>query len=99
MLATINQQRRSQVYKKLIDGFDMISEALIEIGADKENLPVKLIVARIVAGLGFNNPEIGDDIAMLRFAVENDDLTLTKLTARVMGNTLNASDDTVPEQV
>jgi hypothetical protein len=83
------------MYKKLIDGIDMISEALMEIGADKDNKPVKLIVARIVNHLGFN--DLGDDIAMLRFAVENDDLSLTKLTARIMGNTADASDDTVPE--
>ena len=72
-------------YKKLVDGIDMMGEALIEIGNSKDAKPIKLIVSRLINNMGFNNPEIGDDIAMLRFAVENDDESLEKLTASITG--------------
>jgi len=72
-------------YNKLIDGIDLMSEALIEIGNNGEPKPIKLLVSRLIEKLGFNDQSIGDDIAMIRFAVANDDESLEKLTAQVTG--------------
>lgn len=80
-------------YVKLIEGIDIMGEALVKIGTEAENKPLKLLVSRLIEKLGFNNPSVGDDIAMIRFAVENDDESLEKLTAKVTGD---APAETVP---
>jgi DNA-directed RNA polymerase delta subunit len=72
-------------YKQLVDGLDTVGQALVAIGQDKEPAQIKLLVSEIVNMLGFDNPEIGDKIAMLRYAVENDDKSLEKLTKLVTG--------------
>lgn len=72
-------------YKDLIEGIDKMGEALITIGKSEDNKPIKMLVARLIGKLGFNNAEVGDDIAMIRFAVENDDESLEKLTANITG--------------
>jgi hypothetical protein len=72
-------------YKNLVKGIDLIGESLIAIGKDKSAKQIKLILTEVVNGLGFDNPEIGDKIAMLRFAVENEDWDLKKLTAMITG--------------
>ncbi len=77
-------------YEKLIDGIDMMGEALIEIGKNAENKPLKLIVSKLIEKLGFNDTSIGDDIAMIRFAVTNDDESLEKLTAQVTSGVVYA---------
>ena len=74
-----------QEYKDLITGIDKMGEALIAIGNSEDNKPIKMLVARLIGKLGFNNTEVGDDIAMIRFAVENDDESLEKLTANITG--------------
>ena len=79
-------------YKKFLDGLTMMSEALIAIGEDGDDSPIKLILSRITRGIQVN----GDDIAMLRFAVDNDDKDLKKLTAEV---TKSATTEPVPEGV
>ena len=70
-------------YEKLVQGIDAMGEALIAIGRSPDNKPIKLLASRLIGKLGFNNPEIGDDIAMIRFAVANDDESLEKLTANI----------------
>lgn len=72
-------------YKKLVEGLTLLGEGLIEIGASNENPPIKLLVAQLMSKLGFNDPEVGELVAMIRFAVENDDLSLEKLTASIAG--------------
>ena len=74
------------MYKKLVDGFAMIGEALQEIGESKETPQVKLLVGQLTKRLNLADPELGEIIAMIRFAVENDDLELKKLTAQLMGS-------------
>jgi hypothetical protein len=72
-------------YKKLVEGLDQVGEALIAIGKDQDPAQIKLLVSEIVNMMGFDNPEIGDKIAMLRYAVENDDKSLQKLTQMITG--------------
>jgi len=74
-------------YIKFIEGLDKMGEALIDIGQTAENKPLKLLVSNLVTKLGFNDVSVGDDIAMIRFAVQNDDESLEKLTAQVTGDT------------
>ncbi len=79
-------------YKNFLNGLAQMGDALVAINTDGSNAPIKLIVGRITASMVVN----GDDIAMLRFAVENDDMSLEKLTAKIAGNT-DAADSPVPE--
>lgn len=72
-------------YIKLMHGIDEMGDALIQIGQSKDNKPIKLLVARLIGKLGFNDQSVGDDIAMIRFAVDNDDESLEKLTANITG--------------
>ncbi len=72
-------------YSKLIQGIDLMSESLIEIGRNADNKPIKLLVSKLVDKLGFNDLTVGEDIAMIRFAVANDDESLEKLTAQITG--------------
>lgn len=78
-------------YKKLVDGIDQMGQALIAIGNSEDHKPIKLLVSRLIGKLGFNNQEVGDDIAMIRWAVENDDETLEKLTEHVTGGGIPAA--------
>lgn len=70
-------------YTKLVEGLDSMSEALIALGQSSDTKPIKLLVTKLVEKLGFNDMTIGDDIAMLRFAVKNNDESLEKLTAKI----------------
>ncbi len=72
-------------YSKLIQGIDLMSESLIEIGRNADNKPIKLLVSKLVEKLGFNDLTVGEDIAMIRYAVANDDESLEKLTAKITG--------------
>lgn len=74
-----------KAYKTLVEGLTQVGEGLIEIGASEKNPPIKLLVAQLMNKLGFNDPEVGELVAMIRFAVENDDLSLEKLTANIAG--------------
>ena len=80
-------------YDKFLKGLAMMGEALTTISADGDNSPIKLIMGRITAGIVVN----GDDIAMLRFAVENDDKSLEKLTAEVTKVPSDAANQPVSE--
>ena len=72
-------------YVKLVKAIDMLGESLMAIGTDGSTKPIKLLVSRLINDLGFQNQAIGDNIAMIRFAVENDDESLEKLTAQYTG--------------
>lgn len=74
-----------QHYVDLVKGIDLMSESLISIGKSEGNEPIKILIAGLIGKLGFNNQEVGDDIAMIRFSVKNDDASLEKLTAHMMG--------------
>ncbi len=82
-------------YKKLLDGLAMVGEAITEISTKEEHQQADLIVVEIVNMLGFDNPDFGDKLAMLRFVVENEDYDLSKLTKQMM----NASPQPVSEEV
>ena len=75
-----------QEYKDLIKGIDLMGKALVEIGNSQDNKPIKMLVAKFIDKLGFNDPSVGDDVAMIRFAVVNDDESLEKLTAQITGS-------------
>ncbi len=75
-----------QEYKDLVTGIETMGEALIKIGSNEDNKPIKMLVVRLIENLGFNSSTVGDDIAMIKFAVENDDESLERLTAKITGN-------------
>ena len=72
-------------YEKLVEGFALIGEGLQEMNADGTSYPIKILVSKLVAKMGFNNEDALDELSMIRFAVENKDYSLEKLTSRVMG--------------
>jgi hypothetical protein len=74
-----------EAYKDLVDGLAKVGESLVAIGNDETNYPVKLLIGQLISKLGFNDPDVGDLIGMIRFAVDNDDLGLEKLTAKIAG--------------
>ena len=73
----------NKAYKDLIDGLAQVGDALIAIGSDKKAAPIKLLVSELVNKLNLNNPEAVDTLTMLRYAVDNEDESLEKLTAFV----------------
>lgn len=72
-------------YKNVVDGLAMVGDGLVAIGEADGSQPIKLLVAQLVNKIGLNNPEVGELVTMIRFAVENDDLGLEKLTAEIAG--------------
>ena len=73
-----------QEYKDLLDGLTKVGEAITAISQRKEHVQADLIVVELVNMLGFDNPEFGEKLAMLRFVVENEDHDLSKLTKMMM---------------
>jgi hypothetical protein len=67
-------------YKNLVDSIAAVGEALTAIGQEEANDPIKLLVNDLVTQLNFTNPQAADTLAMLRYAVDNDDASLVKLT-------------------
>lgn len=78
-------------YKKLVDGLADVGEALIAIGQDPEQNQIKLLVSELVTKLNLNNADAVDTLTMLRFAVDNDDADLSKLTAFITGEPAQAA--------
>lgn len=72
-------------YQKLLDGLTLIGQSLQEINASKEPLPINILVSKFVGILGLNNPEMVDELSLLRFAIQNEDPYLVKTSALVMG--------------
>jgi len=73
----------NKAYKELVDGLATVGQALIAIGNDEQPAPIKLLVSELVNKLNLNNPDAADTLTMLRYAVDNDDASLEKLTAYV----------------
>lgn len=76
-------------YAMFIDGLSMVGESLQLLNEDKTNFPIKLLISKLVSRLGLNNPELLEELTMIRFAVENKDYTLELLTAQIMGTSAN----------
>lgn len=77
--------QEKDAYQKLVEGFTLLGQGLQEINDAKQTLPINILVSKLVGRLGLNDPEIIDELSMLRFAVVNKDYGLEKLTALVMG--------------
>ncbi len=73
----------NKAYKDLVDGLAQVGDALVAIGEDPTPAPIKLLVSELVNKLNLNNGDAVDTLTMLRYAVDNDDETLTKLTAYI----------------
>ena len=73
-------------YECLVEGFLLIGESLQALNEDGTNYPIKLLISKLIDKMGFNNPDALEELTMIRFAVENKDYNLEKLTAQVMGS-------------
>ena len=80
-MADTTVQEAIAPYKKFIDALGAAGDALNVITNSEVNPQIKILVSNIVVKLGLNNADAADDITMLRWAVDNEDLTLEKLTA------------------
>lgn len=76
-------------YKKLLEAITMMGEALTAIGNDGSNKPIKLLVSNLVEKFNID----GNDVALFKYAVENEDWDLTKLTEKVTGMDTDDIDD------
>lgn len=81
----IKEIKDMDAYEKLVEGFYLIGEGLQESAEDGKNYPIKLLISKLIGKMGFNNPDALEELSMIRFAVENNDYTLEKLTAQVVG--------------
>jgi hypothetical protein len=79
-------------YEMFIEGLSLVGESLQLLNTNKDNFPIKLLISKLVSRLGLNNPELLEELTMIRFAVENKDYSLEKLTAQIMGTTAGESD-------
>ena len=88
----------NKAYKDLVDGLAQVGDALVAIGNDKEPAPIKLLVSELVTKLNLNNGEAVDTLTMLRYAVDNDDSSLVKLTEYVTGTPEVKTPEVTPEE-
>ena len=72
-------------YEKLVEGFLLIGESLQEINKDENPYPINILISKLISKMGFNDADAMEELTMIRFAVENKDYSLEKLTAQVMG--------------
>jgi len=72
-------------YEKLVEGFLLIGESLQEINESDNVYPINLLISKLIDKMGFNSPEALEELTMIRFAVDNKDYSLEKLTAQMMG--------------
>ena len=68
-------------YKKLSDALKSIGDALVSISGDSEMPQIKLLVTKMVNDMNLNSEAVLDTISWFRFAVDNEDYDLSKLTA------------------
>ncbi len=80
------KEKELDSYEKLVEGFLLIGESLQALNEDGTNYPIKLLISKLIDKMGFNNPDALEELTMIRFAVENKDYNLEKLTAQVMGS-------------
>ena len=83
-------------YKELVDGFAVVGEALTAIANDKSNEPIKLLVNDLVTELNISSQKAADTLVMLRYAVDNDDASLTKLTEYMTTGAVDSSETEEP---
>ena len=83
-------EKEKDCYTKLVEGFSLVGEALQEMQDDDKPYPIKLLISRMVGRMGLNNQELLDELTMIRFAVENNDYSLDKLTAYMLKSGKNA---------
>jgi len=67
-------------YKNFVEALAKAGAALVEIGQDESNEPIKLLVSDLVTEFNLNSAKAADTLTMLRYAVDNDDASLVKLT-------------------
>lgn len=68
-------------YQKLSDALKLIGDALVEISGDNEMPQIKLLVTKMVNDMNLNSEAVLETISWFRFAVDNEDFDLAKLTA------------------
>lgn len=68
-------------YKKLSDALKSIGDALVSISGDSEMPQIKLLVTKMVNDMNLNSEAVLETISWFRFAVDNEDHDLSKLTA------------------
>ena len=68
-------------YKKLSDALKLIGDALVSISGDNEMPQIKLLVTKMVNDMNLNSEAVLETISWFRFAVDNEDHDLSKLTA------------------
>ena len=67
-------------YKKLSDALKSIGDALVAISGDNEMPQIKLLVTKMVNDMNLNSEAVLETISWFRFAVDNEDYDLSKLT-------------------
>ena len=67
-------------YQKLSDALKLIGDALVEISGDNEMPQIKLLVTKMVNDMNLNSEAVLETISWFRFAVDNEDYDLSKLT-------------------
>lgn len=67
-------------YKKLSDALKSIGDALVSISGDNEMPQIKLLVTKMVNDMNLNSEAALETISWFRFAVDNEDYDLSKLT-------------------
>ena len=68
-------------YKKLSEALKLIGDALVAISSDTEMPQIKLLVTKMVNDMNLNSEAVLETISWFRFAVDNEDHDLSKLTA------------------
>jgi hypothetical protein len=74
-----------QCYIDFANVLKSLSTALNDINADTENPQIKLLIMKLVGDMNINSPEVLENVSWITFAINNDDPTLSKLTAEIAG--------------
>lgn len=74
-----------QCYIDFANVLKSLSTALNDINADTENPQIKLLIMKLVGDMNINSPEVLENVSWITFATNNDDPTLSKLTAEIAG--------------
>lgn len=70
-------------YKDFIEGMNLIASSLQEMSKNEDNRPIKFLIAELVGKMNLASEEVASDYGTIKWAVENDDATLEKLTAKI----------------
>jgi len=74
-----------QCYIDFANVLKSLSTALNDINADTENPQIKLLIMKLVGDMNINSPEVLENVSWITYAINNDDPTLSKLTAEIAG--------------